>query len=138
MIALGACASVIAAVWLHMIVSLEIGGGRREYQTIVPFLIGLGIAIPVCIWPIRRFLGGWKRLLVRSAVCTLLLAPVPYGPEGTMLPLIVTLIFPPLVFLVLFPGRIALAFCFFVGFFSVLSGSAALLFPAHSADRSIT
>ena len=136
--AIGACIALISSAWLYMIVSDEIGGDRREYQTIVPFIIGFTVAVPIAIWPVRRWFIGWKRLVARSVLFTLLLAPVPYGPEGTLLPLIVTLIFPPLVFIFLFPGRIALSFFSFLGFFSVLDGIKGLVFPASRGERSST
>jgi len=126
--AIGACVSLISSVWLYMIVSDEIGGGRREYQTIVPFIIGLAIAVPIAIWPVRKRFIGWKRLVAWSILFTLLLAPVSYGPEGTLMPLIVTLIFPPLIFLFLFPGRIALSFFSLLGFFAVVDWISGVVF----------
>lgn len=119
-IAVAGCVSVGAALWLYTIISEETSN-RMEYQSIVPFLIGFAAAVPLVIWPARKLRAGGKRLIARSIAFTLLLAPIPYGPEGTLMPLIVTLVFPPLVFLFLFFGRIALTFLACLGFFSVVA-----------------
>jgi hypothetical protein len=123
------CVSMMSAFGLFMIVSGEMGG-RREYQSLIPFVIGFVMAISLGIWLVGRFFSGWKRLIARSVVFTLCLAPIPYGPEGTLMPLIVTLIFPPLIFLFLFPSHVALFFLFMLGFLSVVTGIQELLFPA--------
>jgi len=137
--AIGAGVCVISAVWLSMIINYEIGGGRGEYQSVIPFLIAFAVAVPIAIWPVRKVPPGWKRMTARSFVFTLFLAPLPFGPEGTLMPLIVTLIFPPLIFLFLFPGRIALSFLTCFGFFSVLAGIQAVLFPSQDGiERSTT
>jgi hypothetical protein len=130
-IVIGACVSAISLAWLYAIVSDEIFGGRREYQTILPFVLGLITALFVGIWPVGRRFKGWKKLVVRSMIFTLFLAPMPYGPEGTLMPLIVTLIYPPLVFLFLFPGRIVLSFLSLLGFFWIVDSIRGLL--NHSA-----
>jgi hypothetical protein len=130
---IGACVFAISSAWLYAIVSDEIFGGRREYQTILPFIFGLIAALFVGIWPVGRKFKSWKKLVVRSMVFTLFLAPVPYGPEGTLMPLIVTLIYPPLVFLFLFPGRIVLSFLSLLGFFWIVDSIRGLL--NHSAGE---
>lgn len=124
---IGACVSAISSAWLHAIVSDEIFGRRREYQTILPFIFGLITASFVGIWPVGRRFKGWKKLVVRSTIFTFFLAPMPYGPEGTLMPLIVTLIYPPLVFLFLFPGRIVLSFLSLLGVFWMVDSIRGLL-----------
>lgn len=122
--------ALISAFWLYTMISEEIGN-RGEYQTVIPFLIGFALAVPLVIWPVRKVTAGWKRIIAQSIIFTLFLAPLPFGPEGTLMPLIVTLIFPPLIFLFIFPGRILLSFIACLGFFSVVAGLQSLLFASH-------
>ena len=119
-VSIGACVSAISLAWLYAIVGDEIFGGRREYHRILPFVFGLIAALVIGIWPVSRKFQGWKKLVVRSMIFTLFLKPTPYGPEGALLPLIATLIYPPFVFLFLFPGRIVLSFLSLLGFFWIL------------------
>lgn len=113
-LAVGICVSGISSAWLWTIVQDEVSG-RREFQTIVPFLVGLAVAVPTALWPFPKMRSAEGRTWVRSVLLTLLLAPVPCGPEGTLLPLLLALIFPPLVMLFLFPGQIALSFLALLG-----------------------
>lgn len=124
---IGACVSAISSAWLYTIISDEIFGGRQEYQTVLPFIFGLIAALFIGIWPVARRFKGWKKLVVRSMVFTLFLAPMTYGPEGALMPLIVTLIYPPFVFLFLFPGRLALSFLSLLGLFLVVDSMRGLL-----------
>lgn len=117
---IGAFVSAISSAWLYTIVSDDIFGGRRDYQAIFPFIFGLIAALFVGIWPIGRRFTNWNKLVVRSMIFTLFLAPIPYGPEGTLMPLIVTLIYPPFIFLLLFPGRILLSFLALLGLFWIV------------------
>lgn len=114
--------SLASAFGLAYIVCNEVAGGRGEYQ--VPFFLIVGVlaAFPVMFWVVKRT-KGIKRVIAKSVVFTLFCTPVPYGPEGTLSPLVVTLLFPPLIFLFLYPGRIILAFLFFFGLFYRLSGT---------------
>ena len=123
---IGVCVSAISSCWLYAIVTDDIFG-REEYQSILPFIFGLIAALFVGICPVGRRLKGWKKVVVRSGIFTLLLAPIPYGPEGAMMPLIVTLIYPPIVFLFLFPGRIALSFVSLFGAFWIVESIRGLL-----------
>jgi len=105
-----------------MLVSDFVFGGRSEYQTFVPFLCAIIAVIPIAIWPARRFSFGWRRVIARSVLFTLLLTPLPYGPEGTLLPLVLTLAFPPLIFPFLFPLHVISSFCTWLGFFTAVFG----------------
>jgi hypothetical protein len=60
--------SVVSAAWLFIIVSAEIGGGRGQYQSIIPFLIGFIVAIPVSIWPVRRFAAGCTKRCIHTVL----------------------------------------------------------------------
>lgn len=122
LIAIGCCVSLISAIGLYMLISDFIFGGRSEYQTPIPFLCAVVVAIPVAIWPARRFAFGWKRIMARSVVFTLLLTPLPYGPEGTLLPLVLTLAIPPLVFPFFFPFHVISSFGTWLGLFSATVG----------------
>lgn len=122
--------ALMSAFLLYTIVSEETRN-RGEYQTVIPFLIGFALAVPLVIWPVRKVTAGWKRMAARSIIFTLFLAPLPFGPEGTLMPLIVTLVFPPLIFLFIFPGRILLSFIACLGFFSAVAGVQSLWFASR-------
>jgi hypothetical protein len=78
-------------------------GDRLQYQSWIPWFVGVTLALTVGWRPMARSDSlAWK-LIVRSRVFTLLLAPIPYGPEGTLVPAFLAMVFPPLVMLVLFP-----------------------------------
>ena len=77
--------------------------GRERYQYWTPFAIGGLLTLVALLWPVRRQDSPTRRHLASSLTCTLLLAPVPWGPEGTLVPALVAAIFPPLVLLLLFP-----------------------------------
>ena len=123
----------LASVFLLYTMISEETKNRGEYQTVIPFLIGLALAVPLVIWPVRRVAAGWKRMVAQSTILTLLLAPLPFGPEGTLMPLIVTLVFPPLIFLFMFPGRILLSFLSCLSFFSAVAGIQSLLSASRVA-----
>ena len=61
--------------------------GREIYQSIVPFVIGLVVALGVSLWPIRKRLSGWKRDVAVATVFMLCLSPFPIGPEGSLVPM---------------------------------------------------
>jgi hypothetical protein len=125
-VAVAGFVALVSAFLLYTMISEETKN-RGEYQTLIPFLIGLALAVPLVIWPVRRVAAGWKRMIARSIVLTLVLAPLPFGPEGTLMPLIVTLVFPPLIFLFMFPGRILLSFLFCLSVLSAVAGIQTLL-----------
>lgn len=77
--------------------------GREGYQYWAPFAIGGLLTVVALLWPARRLHSPTQRHLASSLTCTLLLAPVPWGPEGTLVPALVAAVFPPLVLLLLFP-----------------------------------
>jgi len=135
---IGACVSAISSAWLYTIIGNEIFGGRREYQTVLPFIFGLIAALFIGIGLVARRFKGWKHLVVRSLVFTLFLAPMPYGPEGALMPLIVTLIYPPLIFLLLFPGRLVLSFLSLLGLFLVVDALRGLLNHSPSVKSNST
>lgn len=76
---------------------------RLEYQYWIPFAIGGLLTGAALLWPIRRLQSPPRRHLANSLTCMLLLGPVPWGPEGTLVPALVAGLFPPLVLLILFP-----------------------------------
>lgn len=125
---------LIAAFWLYTMISEETKN-RGGYQTLIPFLVGSALATPLVIWPMRKVTAGRKRMIARSIIFTLFLTPMPCGPEGTLMPLIVTLIFPPLIFLFLFPGRILLSFIACLGFFSAGAGIQLLFASRDEVER---
>lgn len=112
--------SLMVGLWLFMIVSGEVAN-RGEYQSLMVFGGCLFAAIFTSIWPIRRISAGWRRQVARSMVFTLCLYPIPYGSEGTLVPLIGTLFFPPLIFLFLFASQILLCFLLFLSALSLLA-----------------
>ena len=109
----------LAGVWLWQWVS-EMIASRGRYQYPLPFILSGVLAVPLGAWLFARRTSARKRMLWPSIVFTLLLTPIPYGPEGALLPLVVTLVFPPLVFLLLFPGWILLSFLLWLGCFTAL------------------
>ena len=113
----GFAVSLASIYWLYTIIASETNN-RMEYQSIIPFVVGLGLAVPVAIWLPRKVAAGWKRSLARGIVFTLFLAPIPFGPEGSLMPLIVTLIYPPLLFMYLF--RVVLVLLSGFSLFTVL------------------
>ena len=76
---------------------------RLQYQYWIPFAIGGLLTGVALLWPIRRLQSTPRRHLANSLTCMLLLGPVPWGPEGTLVPALVAGLFPPLVLLILFP-----------------------------------
>ena len=129
-VAVAGFVALMSAFLLYTMISEEIKH-RGEYQTLIPFLIGFALAVLLVIWPVRKVAAGWKRMIARSIIFTLFLAPLPFGPEGTLMPLIVTLVYPPLIFLFLFPGRILLSFLACFGFFSAVAGIQSLLIASR-------
>lgn len=77
--------------------------GRESYQYWTPFAMGGLLTAVALLWPDRRPHSSNQGHLASSLTCTLLLAPVPWGPEGTLVPALVAAILPPLVLLLLFP-----------------------------------
>ncbi len=71
--------------WLWRIV-LEFVSGREEYNTPIPFVVGGILALLIGIWPPAKLLAGWKMHVARALVFTICLAPLPFGPEGTLVP----------------------------------------------------
>lgn len=129
-VAVAGLVALVSGFLLYTMVSEETKN-RGEYQTVIPFVIGFALAVPLVIWPARRVAAGWKRMIARSIILTLFLAPLPFGPEGTLMPLIVTLVFPPLIFLFMFPGRILLSFLSCLSFISAVAGIQSLLFASR-------
>ena len=111
---IGLSATVIALAFLYLHVESLIRN-RLEYQSWIPWFIGLVLAFGVGLWPVSRLSSQWSRLVVRSLVFTLFLAPIPYGPEGSLLPALLAMIFPPLVMLFLAPVGPALTFVAMLG-----------------------
>ena len=112
----GLSVTVIALAFLY----LHIDGlvqNRLEYQSWIPFSIGLVLAPALGLWPVSRFCSPKSRWIVRSVVFTLCLAPIPYGPEGSLVPAFLAMIFPPLVMLFLAPVGPALTFVAMLGLF---------------------
>lgn len=83
---------------LYLRVESEVGN-RLQYQSWVPWFIGVVLALTVGWRPMARSPSLPAKMIVRSLVFTLLLAPIPYGPEGTLLPAFMAMLFPPLVML---------------------------------------
>ena len=111
---LGLSAAVVALAFLYLHVE-SIIRNRLEYQSWIPWFIGLVLALGVGLWPVSRLSSQWSRLFVRSLVFTLFLAPIPYGPEGSLVPALLAMIFPPLVMLFLAPVGPALTFLAMLG-----------------------
>lgn len=103
-------------------------GNRVQYQSWIPWFIGISLAL----------VAGWRgmatsppharRVIIRSLVLTLLLGPVPYGPEGTVIPAFLAMIFPPLVMVLIAPVGPALTFIAMVG---VLGGFESIAYAAR-------
>jgi hypothetical protein len=113
----GLCVTVVSAVALYLHVESRIRG-REEYHYWLPFLVGFVLALAVGLWPVARFCSQRSRAIVRSVVFTLFLAPIPYGPEGTFVPALLAMIFPPLVMLFLCPVGPLLTFFSVFGIFT--------------------
>lgn len=88
---------------------------RLEYQSWIPWFIGVVLALTLGWRPMARSASWVARLIVRSLVLTLLLAPIPYGPEGTLVPALLAMIFPPLIMLFLCPVGPLLTFVALLG-----------------------
>ena len=103
------CAVVIVACLAALYLTVfDLVSGREEYNTPVPFVVGGVLALLLGIWPPSRFLSGWKKHIVRAVVLTACLAPLPFGPEGTLVPSGLGILFPPL--LLIFPQGVLLTF----------------------------
>jgi hypothetical protein len=76
---------------------------RLQYQSWIPWFIGVMLALTLGWRPMARSTSTPSRLIVRSLVFTLLLAPIPYGPEGTLVPAFLAMMFPPLIMPVVYP-----------------------------------
>ncbi|MCK5001244.1 MAG: hypothetical protein KAS23_16990 [Anaerohalosphaera sp.] len=87
---------------------LDMMSGRRGYHTPMPFVFGGFIALFLGVWPPSKFLSGWKKHVIRATIFTLCLAPLPVGPEGTLLPAVFGFFYPPLFFM--FPQGVLLVF----------------------------
>ena len=111
---IGLSVTAIAAAFLYLHLE-SIVRNRMEYQSWVPWSIGLVVALAVGLWPVSRLRSFRSRLIVRSLVLTLCLAPIPYGPEGTLVPAFLAMIFPPLIMLFLFPVAPLLTFLAVLG-----------------------
>ena len=68
-----------------------------------------GDSSPGRIWPVRLIRSPVRRLIGRSIIFTLFLAPVPFRPEGSLVPALLALLYPPLFFV--FPYGPLLTFC---------------------------
>ena len=67
--------------------------GRESYQSILPYLfVMMVVAGTWTWWPTCRF-TGWAKHLARGLTYTVIFAPVVIGPEGSYVPLSVTLPF---------------------------------------------
>jgi len=110
---IGLLIAVISAIFL----AFQVQGcilGREQYHSWIPFLIGMAIALAVGLWPVKFIHSLLLRVLIRSLVFTLFLAPVPFGPEGSLFPVLLALIFhPPLLYS--FPEGFILTFCAVLG-----------------------
>lgn len=98
---------------------IDIVSGRTEYQTSTPFVIGGFVALFLGVLAPIKFLSGWKKHVIRALIFTLSLAPLPVGPEGTLLPGVFGFFYPPLFFM--FPQGI---FCVFIAVLCFSLGSA--------------
>ena len=85
-VAVAGLVTVISGVLLYTMISEETKN-RGEYQTLIPFLVGFALAMPLVIWPVRKVTAGRRRMVTRSIIFTLFLAPLPFGPEGPLMPL---------------------------------------------------
>jgi hypothetical protein len=128
LIFIGACVGPLSAMWLHMIIANKIRW-REEYHSIIPFIIGFCVALPIGIWLVKKLFSGWKRFIARIVVFTLFLAPVPFGPEGSLFPALVSFLYPPLL-LDSWP-TIMLSFLCILSVGLLISGVNALLRPEH-------
>lgn len=113
-VGLSVTAVALAFLYLHIEGLIQ---NRMEYQSWIPFSIGLVLAIALGLWPVSRFCSQGSRWIVRSLLFTLFLAPIPYGPEGSLVPALFAMIFPPFVLLFLAPVGPALTFVAMLGLF---------------------
>ena len=110
----GLSVTVIALAFLYLHVE-GLVRNRLDYQSWIPWFIGLMLALGVGLWPASRIRSLRSRLIVRTLIFTLCLAPIPYGPEGILVPAILAMIFPPLIMLFLFPIAPLLTFLAVLG-----------------------
>ena len=110
----GLSVTVIALAFLYLHIE-RVVRNRLEYQSWIPFFIGVVLALAVGLWPVSRIRSFRSRLIVRTLVFTLCLAPIPYGPEGTLVPALLAMIFPPLIMIFLFPIAPLLTFLAVLG-----------------------
>jgi hypothetical protein len=110
----GLSVTVIALAFLYLHIE-GVVRNRLEYQSWIPCFIGVVLALAVGLWPVSRIRSLRSRLIVRTLVFTLCLAPIPYGPEGTLVPALLAMIFPPLIMIFLFPIAPLLTFLAVLG-----------------------
>lgn len=93
---LGVAGISLASMYLHV---ESLVSHRLQYQSWVPWFIGIVLALALGWRPMVARRSWVARSIVRSLVLTLLLAPIPYGPEGTLVPAFLAMLFPPLIML---------------------------------------
>ncbi len=125
--------AIVCIVWLIFIVFGWVNG-REEYHTPIPFVFGGFIAFFLGLWPLGQFLSGWKKHVIRATLFTACLAPLPIGPEGSLMPAGFGFFYPPL--FIMFPQGILLVFiatiCFSLGAASIG------LWCKNSSDENLT
>lgn len=133
---IGLCLTVIALAFLYIHIE-GVVRNRLEYQSWIPFFIGVVLALAVGLWPVSRIRSLRSRLIVRTLVFTLCLAPIPYGPEGTLVPALLAMVFPPLIMIFLFPIAPLLTFIAVLGIVASYesTANAAWKIAEHDARR---
>mgnify|MGYP001158830338 CR=1 FL=1 len=78
--------AILILAWIYIDI-ISFISGRTEYHTLIPFMIGLGLSVLIGLWPIYKVKSIIKKSLLLSIIYTLCLVPIPFGPEGTLMPL---------------------------------------------------
>lgn len=82
------CGAVIFGIWWTIFYRWLLNSwlkGREINSTL--FCVGGIVAVVVIMWPIHKYLSGWRADVARALTITVCLTPVPFGPEANMVPM---------------------------------------------------
>ena len=128
---------VLLLIWLYFDLTGFLSG-RAEYHTLIPFYIGFALSVIVMLWPIYKIKNIFKKSLVIAIISTLFLSPIPFGPEGTFLPLAFTILFLIVSFhfqfYLIFPAMFLFSYAILLAYRTLCAKNIKTIEPENSLD----